>query len=244
MNEEIKYLDKAGTGKLISEIKKRIAKVYDIKGSAVYADQRYLDGVSAGNSDYIAAITAKGLWVNDAGTWKQVTAVKDGWVYNVTNGFVTDEDFVEGAGHRIVAGTNIVAVNKGTESEPIMKWDLLAMSVSLDHLQTKQLSEPITVFTNQTPEVYTSAANLPTKENVDAATITDNMVAVLGGTTENGDVYRAKVAVDMLDTSKNTITWTKLGNQSTVEGVLNVLANVTPNTPLSAAEISELFASA
>ena len=38
----IQYLDTDGVRVLTEEIKKRIANVYDIKGSAVYADTAYL----------------------------------------------------------------------------------------------------------------------------------------------------------------------------------------------------------
>lgn len=238
----IQYLDKQGLTTLVKEIKKRTAGIYTIKGSAIYADADYVTHAQAGDAGYIADIDSVGLWVNNSGTWEKVTAVKAGWVYNVTNQFITDEDFIEGDGSEVVAGTNIVAINLGDDDTPNMKWDLLAMSLSLEAYQTKELLNPITVFSNQTPTVYTASADLPSTEAGAAVTITDLMVAIIGGdSTETGDVYRASVTVNASDATQNDITWVKLGDQHTVEGALAFLSNTCPNTPITDAEIIALF---
>ena len=52
---------------------------------------------------------------------------KVGDVYNISSGFTTTADFVEGAGKVYPAGTNIVLV----EVEEAKKWDVLAGSVDL-----------------------------------------------------------------------------------------------------------------
>ena len=57
-------------------------------------------------------------------------------------------------------------------------------------------------------------------------------------------VYRAHVEVDPDDTTKNIITWVKLGDQLTVEGALAFLGNIAANTPITDAEIEELWANA
>lgn len=49
----------------------------------------------------------------------------EGYVYNMTEDFTTDEDFVEGAGKKYKAGTNLVVVEV---SEGVFKFDVLAMS--------------------------------------------------------------------------------------------------------------------
>ena len=49
-----------------------------------------------------------------------------GSIYNVTTGGTTTSDFVEGAGHPLQDGENVVAVNVAAEGEPVvMKWDIL-----------------------------------------------------------------------------------------------------------------------
>ena len=59
-----------------------------------------------------------------------------GDVYNVTDGFTTNENFVEGAGKKYPAGTNVVCVTDGDAQ----KWDVLAGMVDLSgYVQTSDL---------------------------------------------------------------------------------------------------------
>ena len=55
-----------------------------------------------------------------------VAGAHEGDMYNIATGGTTTADFVEGAGHKISDGANVVAVN--TELDPdepaIMKWDI------------------------------------------------------------------------------------------------------------------------
>ncbi len=229
----ISYLNIDGVRKIASEVKKRVSQMYNIKGSIRYINDDAVD----------TTFTSTGVWKNVAGTWTKITSFKVGDVFNVENAFETDTDFVEGAGNKVAGGTNIVVVNEGTDVAPVLKFDLLANAMSLDAYQLKLLQTPVSVFSNQTPTVYTASADLPSSEAVASATITDLMVAVIGGTsTEAGDVYRASVTVNSSDETQNDITWVKLGDQLTVEGVLSLLASVTPNTPITDAEIEAAFA--
>ena len=67
------------------------------------------------------------------------------------------------------------------------------------------------------------------------------MVAIMGTGDEEGDVYRAHVAVDETDPTVNNITWVKLGDQLTVEGALAFLGNTCPNTSITDKEIEDLW---
>ena len=59
-----------------------------------------------------------------------------GDVYNVTDGFTTTENFVEGAGKKYPAGTNVVCVTDGDAQ----KWDVLAGMVDLSgYVQSSDL---------------------------------------------------------------------------------------------------------
>ena len=59
-----------------------------------------------------------------------------GDVYNVTDGFTTTENFVEGAGKKYPAGTNVVCVTDGDAQ----KWDVLAGMVDLSgYVQSSEL---------------------------------------------------------------------------------------------------------
>lgn len=59
-----------------------------------------------------------------------------GWVYNVTDAFITTAAFVEGAGHAYAAGTNIVCVDAGSGS---YKWDVLAGTIDLTELTAEEV---------------------------------------------------------------------------------------------------------
>lgn len=225
----IQYLDADGVRVLTEEIKKRIANVYDIKGSAVYADTAYLNDPSCPD-----AITTTGLWqYTTADGWVKVTAVNPGWVYNITNSFTTDNNFIEGSGKQIEAGINIVAVNIGTSDTPDMKWDLLATSVSLDAYQTKTLTTPITLIV---PDYngYATVQDLPTAEIDFPSGLTTGSTAVLN----TGEIYRATVSTTLGTT---TATWAYIGRQDTVEGALDLIANLVPTQPITAAEIRAMF---
>lgn len=63
-----------------------------------------------------------------------------GDMYNVTDAFVTTDDFVEGAGVSVPAGTNVYIVNNGTSASPVYKYDLYSGFVDLsDYWNTTNL---------------------------------------------------------------------------------------------------------
>lgn len=246
---KINYLDKHGLGTLIKLIKRGQTGVYVVRGRAIWADAAFL-ALSADEKEEIAtgasSITAAGIYQLTDGAWTAADTSKtdEGDVYDIINAFTTDASFREGAGHQIDAGMNIVAVNVGTAAAPSLKWDLFSGILDLDKYQTKKLLDPLTVFENETPTVYTTAASLPTTEAVATATITDYMTAIMGDGDEKGDVYRAHVTVDPSDDTKNIITWVKLGDQDTVEGSLAFLGSIAANTPITDEEIEDLWANA
>lgn len=241
---KIQYLDKHGLGTVLKLIKKRTSDVYVIKGSGIYADTAFL-ALTPAEKEVIAtgasSITTAGLWQLQSGTWTQISDVQPGWVYSIINGFTTDAQFIEGTGFKVADGTNIVVVNEGTETVPDLKWDLLARTLDLDEYQKKLLEQPLDVFDNETPTVYTDHIQLPISETAATATITDLMVAVMGAGAEEGDVYRALVEPNATDPTVNDITWVKLGNQLTVEGALELLSNACPNTPITDDEIEDIW---
>lgn len=244
---KIQYLDKHGLGTLVKLIKKGQTGVYVVKGRAIFADAAFV-ALSADEKEAIAtgasSITAEGIYQYTDSAWTALTEFEEGDVYDIINSFTTDATFREGAGHLVEAGTNIVSVNVGTAAVPSRKWDLFSGLLDLDKYQTKKLVAPLTVFENETPTVYTAAASLPTTEPVATATITDLMVAIMGTGDEEGDVYRAHVAIDETDPTINNITWVKLGDQLTVEGSLAFLGNTCPNTPITDAEIDDIWTNA
>lgn len=81
----------------------------------------------------IQAIQYKGT-VATISSLPTIATEAEGNMYNIITGGTTTADFVEGAGHTISDGTNVVAINTETDpDEPaIMKWDILPGVFVLD----------------------------------------------------------------------------------------------------------------
>lgn len=238
----IQYLDKRGLKTLVNEIKRRTTNVYTIKGGGIYADQAFLDKLEEAKSavdgddkdfyDEYKAIDEVGLWQKKEGEWTKISEVKVGWVYNIRNTFETDADFVEGAGHKVEGGTNIV-VAKVDEDGNAVKWDLLAMSLNLDAYQTKRLVNVLEIFTKADDgDIITVTEQDTVPDGTTPADPKENDIVLIDGAEDgtDGDVYR-------YDGKK----WVKIGDQVTVEGSLELLGNIAPNTPISDTEIIKAF---
>ena len=59
-----------------------------------------------------------------------------GKVYTVTDAFTTTSDFVEGAGVSYPAGTNVAVVNRGTDANPVYKYDATTGAILVDPAPT------------------------------------------------------------------------------------------------------------
>lgn len=82
----------AAMDEMQSSIDSAVSSAYRVKGSCAFADLPAL------------------------------TAAKVGDVWNITNAFTTTDDYVEGAGRKYPAGTNVVRVTASGKA----KWDVLA----------------------------------------------------------------------------------------------------------------------
>lgn len=244
---KISYLDKHGLVTLMKVIKKGQSNVYRVKGQAIYADQAFVDMTTEQKEAFktgAGVIDSVGLWQIDSDeSWSKVTEVAEGAVYDIINKFTTDSNFREGAGHQCASGTNIVAVNLGSAAAPVMKFDLLGGLADFDKYQTKELVDVEPPFENEAGTEYATAEDLP--EMVAKGSLEDGALAVLGGTgDEAGDVYEAEVTAIENDPVHDAVTWTRLGNPSTVEGALSLIFRVCPNRPLTDKEIEDIWANA
>jgi hypothetical protein len=61
-----------------------------------------------------------------------LTATMVGYVYNMSEEFTTTADFVEGAGKKYPAGTNVAICDIGTAQAPSYKFDVLAGFIDVD----------------------------------------------------------------------------------------------------------------
>lgn len=75
--------------------------------------------------------------------------VKAGWMYTITGEGTTTADFVEGTGKVIDAFSEVVCVNKGTESVPALKWFVMGNVFSLKDKASFGEELPVAPFDKQ-----------------------------------------------------------------------------------------------
>ncbi|MBR1760275.1 MAG: hypothetical protein IJ741_03745 [Schwartzia sp.] len=82
-----------------------------------------------------------------------LVAANEGYVYNVSDAFTTTADFVEGAGKKHPAGTNVVVINTADEGETaVYKFDVLAGFVDLSNLVEKEAGKGLSTEDYTTTE--------------------------------------------------------------------------------------------
>lgn len=69
-----------------------------------------------------------------------LASIAEGYVYNITDAFVTTENFVEGVGVQYPAGTNVVAVM----DNDTLKWDVMAGTYDFSDFVKKDDITPLT----------------------------------------------------------------------------------------------------
>lgn len=246
---EAKYVSSealaAYTQALSEKLGRKIANVYTIKGSAIYADTDYLA------SPVSASIDSTGLWHQVDGNWVKITEFVPGWVYNISNSFHTDSNFIDANNKPVAASSNIVVVNAGTEANPVLKFDAIAIgtvsnggSVDLSDYDTSaQVTSKIDAAVADKQDKELSAEPdivVPDLTYADAAArtadttanVSDGMIAFQEDTEE---YYYAEV-------SGTTIVWHDIGNTKTVEGAIKLIGSIIPIKPISTAEIQAMFA--
>lgn len=147
-----------------------------------------------------------------------------GKVYNITDSFTTDANFVEGAGHNYPAGTNVVVINNGTDEDADYKFDVLAGFIDLsDYAKTADVEQKISdAKTEVLGEVDTKLGEYAKTSEVD--TKLGDYAKSTDVTKEIGDaVTAAKTEISNTYATKTELT--------TVEGnVTNVTNKVTEIT--------------
>lgn len=230
---EAKYIDTEALSAYTEALSKKLSRVYSTKGSAIYADTSYLASANKASP----AIDSVGLWQQVDGNWVQITEFRATWVYNITNAFTTDSNFIDGGGNKIASGNNIAVVNVGTEQNPVLKFDLLALGIDLEDInaalaqlsnkQTKTLSTDNRIVL---PDV--TVADATAREALTSADVADRDIVYQ---TDTQEYYYVQV-----DT--NIVTLYDIGNTKTVEGMLKLIGSLLPVKPISTAEIQAMFA--
>lgn len=229
---EAKYVSSealdAYTQALSQKLNSKLSNIYTPKGSAIYADTAYLASANKASPN----IDSVGLWQQVNGNWTKLTEVMPGWVYNITNEFTTDANFVDGEDISPAVGTNIVVINVGTTQNPSLKFDLLATGVAFDPAVISAKQDKVM---STEPEIVVpdlTYADSTTRTADTTTNVSDGDIAFQEDTEE---YYYAEV-------SGSTILWHDIGNTKTVEGVIKLIGSIIPIKPISTAEIQAMFA--
>lgn len=244
---EVKFVSQealdAYTQALSQKLNSKLSNIYTPKGSAIYADTAYLASANKASS----AINSVGLWQQINGNWTKLTEVMPGWVYNITNKFTTDANFIDGAGIEPLEGINIVVINVGTTQNPELKFDLLAVSAETDlsdydtsaevdaKLQNLDIPTKQDKVMSAEPEIVLADLTYATQAAREAdttANVSDGDIAFQEDTKE---YYYAEV-------TGSSIIWHDIGNTRTVEGAIKLIGSIIPIKPISTAEIQAMFA--
>lgn len=244
---EVKFVSQealdAYTQALSQKLNSKLSNIYTPKGSAIYADTAYLASANKASP----AINSIGLWQQINGNWTKLTEVMPGWVYNITNKFTTDANFIDGTGIEPLEGINIVVINVGTTQNPALKFDLLAVSTETDlsdydtsaevdaKLQSLDIPTKQDKVMSAEPEIVLADLTYATQAAREAdttANVSDSSIAFQEDTKE---YYYAEVA-------GSSIIWHDIGNTRTVEGAIKLIGSIIPIKPISTAEIQAMFA--
>ena len=244
---EVKFVSQealdAYTQALSQKLNSKLSNIYTPKGSAIYADTAYLASANKASP----AINSVGLWQQINGNWTKLTEVMPGWVYNITNKFTTDANFIDGTGIEPLVGINIVVINVGTTQNPVLKFDLLAVSFETDlsdydtsaevdaKLQNLDIPTKQDKVMSTEPEVVLADLTYATQAAREADTTTNVSNGDIAFQEDTREYYYAEV------TGSNII-WHDIGNTRTVEGAIKLIGSIIPIKPISTAEIQAMFA--
>lgn len=233
----------AYTQALSQKLNSKLSNIYTPKGSAIYADTAYLASANKASP----AINSVGLWQQINGNWTKLTEVMPGWVYNITNKFTTDANFLDGSNIEPLEGINIVVINVGTTQNPILKFDLLAVSAETDlsdydtSAEVDEKLRNLDIPTKQDkvmsaePEILLADLTYATQAAREADTTTNVSDGDIAFQEDTKEYYYAEV------TGSNII-WHDIGNTRTVEGAIKLIGSIIPIKPISTTEIQAMFA--
>ena len=244
---EVKFVSQealdAYTQALSQKLNSKLSNIYTPKGSAIYADTAYLASANKASS----AINSVGLWQQINGNWTKLTEVMPGWVYNITNKFTTDANFIDGTGIEPLEGINIVVINVGTTQNPVLKFDLLAVSTETDlsdydtsaevdaKLQNLDIPTKQDKVMSAEPEIVLADLTYATQAAREADTTTNVSDGDIAFQEDTKEYYYAEV-------TGSSIIWYDIGNTRTVEGAIKLIGSIIPIKPISTAEIQAMFA--
>lgn len=151
---------------------------------------------------------------------------EEGKVYNITEAFVTDDDFVEGTGISYPAGTNVVCI----ETEPdTYKWDVLSGFVDLSSYATTsyvdtELADKVDVVAGSSLVQDSLIAKLTSMQQIDS--VASGELQVDGETHELSIVAVDSSKVTGLDTALEGKVDVEAGKSLVDDTLISKLSNL------------------
>lgn len=147
-------------------------------GSAAYTESSAYDAAGSANTakEEANSYTDQQIAAKLASTYKAagskafeelpaLSASEEGKVYNITNAFTTNSNFVEGAGKSYPAGTNVVCIDTASD---VYKWDVLAGMVDLSAYDTASVTQGKIDAAKQEATSYADSLNTAMDSRMDA----------------------------------------------------------------------------
>ena len=123
----------------------------DMDGNTITGLAEPIHESDAANKAYVDSVAVGALKLMGSVPFAELPALSAAELhnmYNITDSFVTTDDFVEGAGISYEAGTNVAIINIGTDSSPVYKYDSMTGIIDTSNFPTKtDVNGMITVAT-------------------------------------------------------------------------------------------------
>lgn len=150
-----------------------------------------------------------------------LTDASIGDLYNIKDNFTTTDDFIEGAGAKISAGTNVVCV----EENLTKKWDCFGTNFEVDSEPTQNSNNPIS-----SNAVYSLKKDV---EKISGNALTDELKAQYDEAVQKSHVHNNKQILDNTEYALDAALYAKINSidnylplsGGTMTGIINFLTD-------------------
>ena len=193
-------LDKVSADDLTDAVKNRIEDTYT--KAEVYTKEEVYDKAEVDSAirNQVASVY-KPAGSATVETLPEATESTLGFVYNISEDGYTTEDFVEGEGQKIAAGTNVVVIAAVEDEETVYKYDVFAGEMDLSEYVKKEDIQVATSVQIQDiiDSIFRGEDLNPSEEIVDIVLKSNTSLAEIGRAFDDPEVttVNAKLAEDI-----------------------------------------------
>jgi len=194
-------LDKVSADDLTDAVKNRIEDTYT--KAEVYTKEEVYDKAEVDSAirNQVASVY-KPAGSATVETLPEATEAILGFVYNISEDGYTTEDFVEGEGQKIAAGTNVVVIATVENEETVYKYDVFAGEMDLSEYVKKEDIQVATSVQIQDiiDSIFRGEDLNPSEEVVDVVLKSNTSLAEIGRAFDDPAVEEvdAKLAEDII----------------------------------------------